>query len=44
MGEVTGLADKLNLPIEEVIALMLKLDIPVDSPDYILRTKDVKKI
>ena len=44
MGEVTGLAYKLNLPIEEVIALMLKLDIPVDSPDYILTTKDVKKI
>ena len=44
MGEVTGLAYKLNLPIEEVIALMLKLDIPVDSPDYILATKDVKKI
>ena len=44
MGELTGLAYKLNLPIEEVIALMLKLDIPVDSPDYILTTKDVKKI
>ena len=44
MGALTGLAYKLNLSIEKVIALMLKLDIPVDSPDYILTTKDVKKI
>ena len=44
MSGVTGLAYMLNLSIEQVIVIMRKLDIPVDSPDYILTTKDVKKI
>ena len=44
MSGVTGLAYMLNLSIEQVIVIMRKLDIPVDSPDYILTTKDTKKI
>ena len=44
MSRVKGLAYMLNLSIEQVIVIMRKLDIPVDSPDYILTTKDTKKI
>ncbi len=44
MSGVTGLAKRLNLSIEQVTIIMKKLDIPVNSPDYILTTKDVKKI
>ncbi len=44
MSGVTGLARSLNLSIEQVTIIMKKLDIPVNSPDYILTTKDVKKI
>ena len=44
MNEVTGLAYMLNLSIEQVTAIMKRLEIPVNSPDYILTNKDVKKI
>ena len=44
MSTITGLAYKLNLSIDEVVALMQKLNIPLESPDYILTTKDIKKI
>ena len=44
MRGVTGLSTRLNLSIEQVTIIMKKLDIPVNSPDYILTTKDVKKI
>ena len=44
MNEVTGLAYMLNLSIEQVTAIMKRLEIPINSPDYILTNKDVKKI
>ena len=44
MNEVTGLAYMLNLSIEQLTTIMKRLDIPVNSPDYILTNKDVKKI
>ncbi len=44
MSSLTGLAYMLNLSIEQVTMIMKKLDIPVNCPDYILTTKDVKKI
>ena len=44
MDGVTGLAYRLRLSNEQIIVIMKKLDIPVDSPNYILTTKDVKKI
>ena len=44
MNEVTGLAYMLNLSVEQVTAIMKRLEIPVNSPDYILTNKDVKKI
>ena len=44
MNEVTGLAYMLDLSVEQVTAIMKRLEIPVNSPDYILTNKDVKKI
>ena len=44
MDGVTGLAYRLRLSNEQIIVIMKKLDIPVDSPNYILTAKDVKKI
>jgi len=44
MGNVTGLAYRFGLSNDQIIVIMKKLDIPVDSPDYILTAKDVKKI
>ena len=44
MSSLTGLAYKLGLSNDEIIVIMKKLDIPVDSPGYILTTKDIKKI
>ena len=44
MDGVTGLAYRLSLSNEQIIVIMKKLDIPVDSPNYILTAKDVKKI
>ena len=44
MNEVTGLAYMLNLSVEQLTAIMKRLEIPVNSPDYILTNKDVKKI
>ena len=44
MSKITGLAYMLNLSFEQIIVIMKKLDIPVDSPDYIVTAKDVKKI
>ena len=44
MGNVTGLAYRFGLSNDQIIVIMKKLDIPVDSPNYILTTKDVKKI
>ena len=41
---LTGLAYMLNLSIEQVITVIQKLDIPINSPDYILTKKDIKKI
>ena len=44
MKNLTGLAYVLNLSIEQVITVIQKLDIPINSPDYILTKKDIKKI
>ena len=44
MGNVTGLAYRFGLSNDQIMVIMKKLDIPVDSPDYILTAKDVKKI
>ena len=44
MDGVTGLAYRFGLSNNQIIVIMKKLDIPVDSPDYILTSKDVKKI
>ena len=44
MDGVTGLAYRFRLSAAQIIVIMKKLDIPVDSPNYILTAKDVKKI
>ncbi len=44
MDGVTGLAYRFRLSTAQIIVIMKKLDIPVDSPNYILTAEDVKKI